>query len=165
MVRTHIFAYKKAGNKPRRPDSSVSSPSKIADRLLDILKNTRENIDFLDQAVSKKFDTEPETKKKNSTCTELIFLHSQAIWGLCLLELYFLAVYEKKAVDAMTDCVLQKVNLVEIIPATNGRPGDIDLAQLKFVEYMLVQIHILLKNGRSMNVRELIVALYTVRIW
>lgn len=95
----------------------------------------------------------------------MIFLHSQAIWGLCLLELYFLAVYEKKAVDAMTDCVLQKVNLVEIIPATNGRPGDIDLAQLKYVEYMLVQIHILLKNGRSMNVRELIVALYTVRIW
>lgn len=63
----------------------------------------------------------------------------------------------------MTDCVLQKVNLVKIEEATATRPRQTDLVQLKYVEYMLHQIHILLKVKRSMNVRELIVALYTVR--
>lgn len=51
LVRTHIWAYKKAGNRPRRPTDSVSSPSKITDRLLNILQRTSDNIDFLIEAV------------------------------------------------------------------------------------------------------------------
>lgn len=54
LVRTHIFAYKKAGNRARRPDTSVSSPSKITDRLFDILQRTPDCIDFLVEAVSEK---------------------------------------------------------------------------------------------------------------
>lgn len=63
----------------------------------------------------------------------------------------------------MVQCVLKKVNLVEITAATDRRPRDINLVQLKYVEYMLVQIEILLKAKRPMKVRELIVALYMVR--
>lgn len=51
LVRTHIFAYKKAGNRPRRPADSVSSPSKITDRLFQILQHTPGTVDFLTEAV------------------------------------------------------------------------------------------------------------------
>lgn len=63
----------------------------------------------------------------------------------------------------MVQCVLKKVNLVEITVATRRTPRNINLVQLKYVEYMLVQIGILVKTKRPMKVRELIVALYTVR--
>lgn len=51
LIRIHIFAYKNAGNKARLPIDSVSSPSKIADRLLHILQQTRNSLDFLIEAV------------------------------------------------------------------------------------------------------------------
>lgn len=63
----------------------------------------------------------------------------------------------------MTHCVLQKVNLVEITAATARTPRDINLVQLKYVEYMLVHIELLLKAKRPMKVCEIIVALYMVR--
>lgn len=62
----------------------------------------------------------------------------------------------------MVDNVLQKVKMVEITPATADRPRDINLQQLKHVEYMLAQIHKLLKVKRPLNVRELIVTLHMV---
>lgn len=63
----------------------------------------------------------------------------------------------------MVDWVLQKVKLVEITPISAHHPvRDINLRQLKHVEYMLVQILKLLKVKRPLNVQELIVTLYMV---
>lgn len=88
------------------------------------------------------------------------------MWALCYLELYFLAVSEKKMLNVMVEYVLAKVNLVEITPVSATRPvRDINLVQLKHVEYMMAHIHKLLMKKRPLNVRELIVTLYTVSKW
>lgn len=75
-----------------------------------------------------------------------------------------MAVSGKKALDQMTQCVLEKVKLVEVTPATQHRPRDINLEQLKSVENMLVHIKALIKLKRPMNVRQLIITLFTVRV-
>lgn len=158
LVRTHIWAYKKADNKPCKPTASASSPSEITDRLLYILQQTPETIDFLFEAVNKITIVIYITRNTIVFC----FISIQSMWGLRLLELYFLAVSQKYALDQMTQCVLQKVDLVEVTPATPRRPREINLDQLKCVQNMLIHIQILMKLKRPMNVRQLIVALYAV---
>lgn len=131
--------------------------------MFEILQRTPGCIDFLIEAVSEKKNATNGIKRQTTQSMIRHFVHSQVMWALCNLELYFLAVSEKKALNVMTDCILQKVKSVGITPVSANRPvRDINLIQLKHVEYMLAQIHKLLKVKRPLNVRELIVTLHTV---
>lgn len=69
LVRTHIWAYRKAGNQPRKPTDSASSPSKITDRLLYILQEPPNVVDFLIEAVTI-FHKKNYKKRTNNTVIE-----------------------------------------------------------------------------------------------